>query len=131
MDNPLIVTIDLEQVITDESGWERSRADTAAHCLRKIADDDGVGSWRGIVCRRIADQIEAQRHEEPWREAEEAVPEPLGWGAIVRDASGSLWSRVDNDEIPWRREDPGNADDPWSNWRDLTVTEVLFEGVPQ
>jgi hypothetical protein len=54
------------------------------------------------------------------------TPEPLPWGAIVRDANGHTPSRIGNFPQPWVFPDLSRGD-----WSDVAQpVEILFPGVP-
>lgn len=58
---PHKVSLNLEDLVPIDDGWDVSRAWEAVDCLRNIAKSDGHGeTWRARLCNRIADQIEAQ-----------------------------------------------------------------------
>jgi len=69
-------------------------------------------------------------------EVTKPIPTPTRFGAVVRAIYCGvpvLATRADTtDAIPWRIDKGEDIDSVWTSWaadRDLTVTEVLFEGV--
>lgn len=54
------------------------------------------------------------------------TPEPTGLGAVVRDANGMQWVRVDSSGAKWCRQRPNC----WEYWAAIPQpVEVLSEGV--
>ena len=96
-------------VVLDLDEFDRAEA---AECVRGHRADDCR------VVERIADQIEAQtRPPKP--------PEPQGLGAVVEDAEGERWVRLDSDMYPWFAQ--GSRD--FSAWDHIAAVRVLSEGV--
>lgn len=63
--------------------------------------------------------------------AEPRIPEPLGIGAVVRDACGGMWVRVDDEDEPWRRHNPVDTASRYrryDRWDNLTDPVLLSEG---
>jgi hypothetical protein len=56
--------------------------------------------------------------------------EPTGLGAIVEDAQGSLWHRVDPSDLSlaWCRVHPRFS---WGGWHEIDAVAVLSEGVTE
>jgi hypothetical protein len=55
--------------------------------------------------------------------------EPTGLGAVVEDADGATYTRLDGDFAPWYKTGVHYSDRPWRYFKDLTVVRVLSEGV--
>lgn len=56
----------------------------------------------------------------PMQKPAPRLPEPTGLGAVVTDASGHTWVRVDDGDKPWLKSEPGEADfEHASGWVDL------------
>lgn len=91
-------------------------------------DDLRTPDWEGVVhnlradnCRAarnlIADLIEAQTRPAP--------VEPLGLGAVVKDADGTVWIRSGPGDVDWTSPDRFG----WHKWTNVNAVEVLSEGV--
>lgn len=107
---------------------------TPASILRfaaKVIDDgrSGYETEAGYL-RDWAEQIEKQVRQKP--------SEPRGLGAVVLDAAGEKWIRIDEhfDCDDWARlgaptHDPGDGEKPTVRhfYRDIDAVEVLSEGV--
>lgn len=83
------------------------------NALKRARNETGLD----LVFGGLIEQIERQTTPKP--------EEPTGWGAVVTDGE-ETWSRIDDDDSPWRTS---NAD--WRSWDDLpdAGVRVLFEGV--
>ena len=89
--------------------------------LRGVGDQKIAGDWLDL----IADQIEAQT--KPPKPAE-----PTGLGAVVEDAAGKRWTRVEpaanaTSRNPWY---PADCDEQPEEYANIDAVRVLSEGVP-
>ena len=92
----------------------------AIGALRDAAENNG-----SLILGTIADQIEAQT--KPPKPAE-----PTGLGAVVEDAEGKRWTRVEpaanaTSRNPWY---PADCDEQPEEYADIDAVRVLSEGVP-
>jgi hypothetical protein len=102
--------------------------DSAADQRRLLSLLRNSGAFRGVVSQDIAldclgDALRAFR-----------VPpkpdEPLGLGAVVEDADGRRWVRVDG-TYPWQFTDSDEAGDEYvdsGNYSDIAAVKVLNAG---